>query len=323
MDQPLKKILIIRFSSIGDIVLTTPVVRCIKKQLPDVEIHYLTKPAFQIVLASNPSIDKIHFLDKHPVNKAVELKKENFDLVIDLHHNLRTLLFKTVLGVRSFAFPKLNFEKFLLVHFKINRMPAIHIVDRYFETVKSLGVKNDGKGLDYFIPEQDQVNILSEIDPNNENYITWAIGAQHFTKRLPAHKIIEACKNLDQKIVLLGGKEDDARAKEIATALGNKCIQACGKLNLNQSAWLIQKSQRLYTNDTGLMHIAAALKIPISSFWGNTMPILGMAPYYGEVQAEYSLIENKQISCRPCSKIGFNKCPKGHFKCMEDLKVEL
>lgn len=315
--------MIIRFSSIGDIVLTTPVIRCIKKQLPDISIHYLTKPAFQEILADNPYIDKIHLLDKHPFAKGLELQIENYGLVIDLHHNLRTLLFKTALGVRSFAFPKLNIEKFIMVNFKINKLPKKHIVARYFEPTRVLGIKNDEEGLDYFIPQVDQINLLEGIPILQARYICWAIGAQHFSKRLPVHKIIEACRKTNLNIIILGGADDAERGNEIKLAIGERCINTCGKLTLNQSAWVIKHSLRLYTNDTGLMHIAAALKKTIISFWGNTIPAFGMYPYYGKYTIESSIIENNNLSCRPCSKIGFNHCPKGHFRCMEDLEIEV
>ncbi len=322
MDQPIKKILIIRFSSIGDIVLTTPVIRCIKMQLPDTSIHYLTKPAYLDILVNNPYIDKILLLDKHPFAKGLELQKEHYNLVIDLHHNLRTLLLKTALGVKSFAFPKLNIEKFLMVNFKINKLPKKHIVARYFEPTRILGIKNDDEGLDYFIPETDAINVLEDLPLLHTQYICWAIGAQHFTKRLPEHKIIEACKKTNLNIIILGGKDDAERGNKIKQAIGERCINACGKLTLNQSAWVIKHSLRLYTNDTGLMHIAAALKKPIISFWGNTIPAFGMYPYYGKYIIENSIIENNNLSCRPCSKIGYIRCPKGHFKCMEKLEMD-
>lgn len=314
-----KKILILRFSSIGDIVLTTPVVRCLKKQIDNIEIHYLTKPAFTAILANNPYIDKVHVMDKHPIQMGLALRKEKFDLVIDLHHNLRTAMIKAALGVEAFSFPKLNIEKFLLVNFKVNKMPSVHIVDRYLETTKGLGVINDGAGLDYFIPLQDSPENVLGFRPKAQPYFTWAIGAQHFTKRLPNAKIIEKARLLEHPVVLLGGKEDMANAALIQGSLGNNCIDLCGKINLNQSAWVVKNSLQLFTNDTGLMHIAAALKVPTISFWGNTVPAFGMTPYYGAQEVEHSYVENTHLSCRPCSKIGFQKCPKGHFNCMNQL----
>lgn len=305
------KFLILRFSSIGDIVLTTPVIRCIKTQYPNAEVHFATKKQFKVLVENNPYIDKYHLLEKSLSPFIKTLQSEDYDYVIDLHNNLRTSIIKLRLGKKSLSFDKLNFKKWLLVNLKINQMPEIHIVDRYLETVKSLGVKNDSKGLDYFIPEKDKVQI-------KEPYVAYAIGGQHFTKKLPANRIIEVCQKIDGKIMLLGGKEDNAAAEEIEHALGEKIINSCGKYNLNQSASLVQQAEYIITHDTGLMHIASALKKKVISIWGNTVPEFGMYPYL----TEFKIIENKELSCRPCSKIGYNKCPKGHFKCMNELNLD-
>ena len=305
------KFLLLRFSSIGDIVLTTPVIRCIKTQYPDAEVHFATKKQFKVLVENNPYIDNSHLLEKALNSFIKTLQSEDCDYIIDLHNNLRTSIIKLRLGKKSFSFDKLNFKKWLLVNLKINQMPDMHIVDRYLETVKSLGIKNDLKGLDYFIPEKDQVRI-------NESYVAFAIGGQHFTKKLPTNRIIEVCQKINGKIMLLGGKEDSQAADEIEKVLGDKIINACGKYNLNQSASLVQQAEYVITHDTGLMHIASALKKKVISIWGNTVPEFGMYPYL----TEFKIIENKEISCRPCSKIGYNKCPKGHFKCMNELNLD-
>lgn len=310
------KVLIIRFSSIGDIVLTTPVIRCLKQQVKDIEIHYLTKPQFKSILTTNIYIDKVHTLDSSFTNTINQLKLENFDEVIDLHNNIRTKRVKLALGKPSHAFNKLNFEKWLLVKLKTNRMPSIHIVDRYMETVAHLGVKNDGHGLDYFIPETESIDTSTL--PNN--YIAFAIGGQHNTKKLPNSKIIEILQLLNYPTILVGGKEDAENGDTIIKALNkDNVINKCGELNLNQSALVVKNSKGLITHDTGMMHIGAALDIPILSVWGNTVPQLGMTPYYKQdskaaLQAE--LFEVLGLKCRPCSKIGYDKCPKGHFDCM-------
>ena len=152
-----KKILIIRFSSIGDLVLTTPVIRVIKTQLEDAEVHFCTKKQYHSILEANPYIDKFHFLTDDLNELAKSLKEEQFDFVVDLHNNLRTRLLKSKLKKPSGTFPKLNWEKWLVVNLKVNKLPNIHIVDRYMEAAKSLGVKPDTLGLDYFIPEKDQI----------------------------------------------------------------------------------------------------------------------------------------------------------------------
>ena len=311
----LKKILIIRFSSIGDIVLTTPVIRCLKKQL-NIEVHYLTKSSFGGMLKNNPYVDKVHTIDKEVDSDLIqELKSEEFDFVVDLHNNLRTLRLKRVLQVASKSFSKLNILKWLLVNLKIDKMPNVHIVDRYLDTVAHLGVKNDHEGLDYFILETSKVDISRLPQEQARGYVGVVIGGQHATKMMPVAKLIEVCRNLSEPIVLLGGPEDASRGEEIVKSVGAKVFNACGKFKLDESASLVQQANWIITHDTGLMHIAAAFKKRIISVWGNTVPELGMYPYQADSQSK--IVEIKGLSCRPCSKIGFAKCPKGHFKCME------
>lgn len=314
------KILIVRFSSIGDIVLTTPVVRCVKLQLQNVELHFLTRKKFASVIDQNPFIDKLITMEDSLSEVLPSLKAERYDYVIDLHHNVRTLKLKTALGRPSFSFNKLNWEKFLIVQFKINKLPQQHIVERYLETVKSLGITNDHKGLDYFIAPKDQVNIAEVLPSSFQNgYYALVVGGSYYTKQIPVNKLLEICKQSPKPLVLLGGKEDGHIAQQVVEVYGEKTINLCGKLNLNQSASVIEQSQKVITSDTGLMHIAAAYKKDIVSVWGNTIPEFGMGPY---LAGEHSkILEVKGLACRPCSKLGYRKCPKGHFKCMNDIVV--
>ena len=312
------KVLILRFSSIGDIVLTTPVIRCLKEQLPEIEIHYCTKINFKSIVENNPYLSKIFYYTDNLSALTTDLKSEKYDLIIDLHNNLRTSILKLKLGIESKSFRKMNFEKWLLVKFKYDKMNNSHVVDRYLETVKHLGVHNDNKGLDYFIPNQDEVDINTIANHINTNYIAFAIGGQHNTKKLPLTKMLELCNNIKLPIIVLGGKEDEFIANEIINKSKNKSIyNACGKYNLNQSASILKQATKIITHDTGLMHIAAAFKKPIISIWGNTVPKLGFTPY----QTPFKIIENNNLTCRPCSKIGYNACPKTHFKCMNELDL--
>lgn len=306
------RFLIIRFSSIGDIVLTTPVVRCLKLQYPNAEIHYLTKPVFVPLLEHNPYITKVHTLGSSIAQTALTLKSLQFDYIIDLHQNLRSRIVKAIIDVPAFSFEKLNLEKSLMVSAKIQALPAIHIVDRYLDTVSAFGIRNDFEGLDYFFPQH-----LALPDSLPPSFIAIAIGAQHATKRLPTHQLIKLCTQITSPVVLLGGKEDAATGESIALASGKHVINLCGKLSLHQSAKAVQQANCLITHDTGLMHIAAALKKPVVSVWGNTIPAFGMTAYYGKHNVMNSLFEVKGLSCRPCSKIGYSACPKKHFHCME------
>ena len=322
------KFLIIRFSSIGDIVLTTPVVRCLKKQLVTAEVHYLTKKSFAKIVEANPYIDKIHYLEDNLDAAISFLQEEDFDYVIDLHHNLRTARVKRALQKKAFSFNKLNWQKWLLTACKINKMPAAHIVDRYMETVASFGIKNDGAGLDYFIPPADAVKENDIPTSHLAGYIGLVTGAARNTKKYPLHKLEEFCRTIHHPVMILGGEEDAATGKQLSAIDPFKIYNACGKFNLNESADLVRRAKLIVTNDTGLMHIAAAFKRPIISLWGNTVPAFGMYPYYGEnflsrqQQLPYDIMEINNLSCRPCSKIGYNKCPRGHFKCMELIAVE-
>lgn len=316
------KFLIIRLSSIGDIVLTTPVMRCLKQQVLTAEIHFLTKYANRYIVESNPYIDKCHFV--HDVLEEVypDLRSEDYDYIIDLHHNLRTLKIKRALGKKAFSFNKLNIEKYLYTAFKWNRLPDVHIVDRYLETVSSFGVKNDGAGLDYFIPGEDKVKDNDIPASHLAGYIGMVIGAALNTKKYPLDKVMSFCRDIDHPVILLGGKEDFAAGEEIAAIDPFKIYNACGKYRLNESADLVRRAKLIVTNDTGLMHIAAAFRKPIVSLWGNTVPEFGMYPYYGNAvnsRTVFDVMEVRNLSCRPCSKIGYKKCPRGHFKCMNNI----
>lgn len=315
------KFLVLRFSSIGDIVLTTPVVRNLKNQLENAEIHYLTKPQFKSILESNPNIDKVHVLKESFTETVRELKFEHFDYIIDLHHNLRTSRVKNNLKMLSFSFKKLNWEKWLLVNFKINKLPHIHIVDRYLETLKAFGIKNDEQGLDYFIPGNDEVDLNNFPEIFRNGYIAVVIGAFHNTKRLTGEKIISICKKTELPVIFLGGQENKEEAENIKFEIGEKAYNACGKFNINQSASLVKQCRVILTPDTGLMHIAAAFNKKIVSVWGNTVPEFGMYPYNSHPDSE--MFEIKGLKCRPCTKIGFKQCPKKHFKCINDLNEDM
>jgi len=314
------KILIVRFSSIGDVVLTTPVVRCVKQQL-NAEVHFITKKSFLSVLENNPYIDKIFTIEKSIDEVLPELKKEGYDYVIDLHHNLRTFNLKRKLSGKSFAFPKKNIAKFLLTTFKINRMPKVHVVDRYFEAVKPLGVINDQLPCDLFLLEEDEVN-LQEYGLDNKGYVAVAMGAQFATKQLPIDLMKNVLQKVKVQIVLLGGKMDAERSAILKNSLdSHNVIDFCGKLSLRQSAFMTKHARVLLTGDTGLMHIASCFETPIVSVWGNTVPDLGMYAYAPSKPENFSIHEVKGLSCRPCSKIGYQECPKKHFKCMLEQNV--
>ncbi len=314
------KFLVIRFSSIGDIVLTSPVVRGLKNQMENAEIHFVTKQKFASILESNPNISKIHILKKNITKLIHELKNEKFDYVVDLHQNFRSNRIKRALKVPFVSVNKLDLKKLLLIKFKINRLPKKHIVDRYLETVKNLGIENDGKGLDFFIPEKDNL-VMKELPATFKNgFVAFVIAGTYQTKKLPVEKVSEICQRIDFPVILLGGKKEYDEGEKILTQTKGNVLNYAGKMNLNQSASLVKNARLVLTNDTGLMHISAAFNKKILSFWGNTVPDFGMTPYKADKVSKILEVEN--LKCRPCSKLGYDKCPKKHFKCMNDMNVD-
>ena len=318
------KILVIRFSSIGDIVLTTPVIRCLKNQIDDVEIHVLTKKKFSSLYKTNPYINKVYEYDDSLKKNIKELKLENYDYIVDLQKNKRSVRVTRALHKPHSSFPKLNFKKFLLTTFKINLMPDIHIVDRYFKAVEKLGVKNDYQGLDFFISEKNDYPLSELPEEFQKGYHAFVIGGTYKTKILPAVKIVEIIQKLNEPVILLGGPDDVERANEIISAVSCQlsAISLVGKINLEQSASIVKKAKSVLTNDTGLMHIAAAFHKNIVSVWGNTVPELGMYPYLPNEKEKCHIVECKDVKCRPCSKLGFKECPRRHFKCMMEINCD-
>ncbi len=317
------KVLIIRFSSIGDIVLTTPVLRALKQTTEqDFEIHYVTKKAFAGILEHNPFIDQLHLHDRKRIGLIRKLRKEHFDLVIDLHNSTRSNILTFHLNRPTVRLRKLNVRKWMLTNFKINRMPKIHVVDRYLETLKVLDVSFDDKGLDYFFPEAMPAKEALLPGLFHKGYIAFAIGGLHATKRLPNEKIIAVIQKLDQPVVLLGDTNDAPNGALIAAATGPGTFNACGQLSLHESAFLVKHACVVIAHDSGLMHIAAALNKPLVTVWGNTVPEFGMAPYMPRSPERSKIIGVKGLACRPCSKLGYPKCPKNHFDCMMQMDEE-
>jgi len=303
----------------GDIIYTTPVVRCLKQQIPGCEVHFLTKDQFKYIYQQNPYISKLHILQPKLRDTIQQIKEEKFDLIIDLHNNLRTSIIKMATGLPSSTYKKDRIKKWLALKFKWTSLfSKDHLVDRYLETVKFLGVENDNKPIDYYVRNQYQIAEFLPVS-HQEKFVAFVIGATHFTKRMPNEKIIEICRGIDKPIVLLGGNDVKENAAEICNAVGPKVFSTCGITNLDQSVFIVSQAKKIIGFDTGLTHIAEAFDKPIASIWGGTTPdLLGVFPY----KVKDSLIVGIDLACRPCSKFGLEKCPLGHFKCMKNIPAE-
>lgn len=302
------KILVIRFSSIGDIILCSPVLRWLRNNHSDAEIHFLTKPQFVGLVQTNPNVDRVWSLDSFKPT-ARNLKMEKFDLIVDLHKNLRSIRFRNAIAAKkSVSFKKLSWAKYLSVKTNSAKvLPKIHLVDRYKVELENIGLRTDNLGLEYY--GEKEPRMFSELP---KAYNVLVAGAAHSTKKLPDSLIKKISIATNLPLVILGAAADNkAIFEEI------DCINLCGQCSLQESAFVVKHAQKVYTSDTGLMHIAAAFKKDIHIFWGNTIPEFGMYPY----QTNFTNYQVEGLNCRPCSKIGFERCPKGHFKCMEEQSL--
>lgn len=329
--EPIKnvKVLFIRFSSIGDIVLTTPAIRCLKQQLPNTEIHFLVKQQFKTVIENNPHINKIITLGDNWDSMIDEVNKIQYDYVIDLHKNIRSYrLIKTLNTklTKVLSYKKLTVQKFLLTKFGINFMPKTHISVRCINALKPLGIVDDGKGLDYYIADKDVLTDTDLPTSHSFGFIAIVIGASYYTKKLPVHKLQSLCKAINYPIILVGAKEEIVEGSEIAAIDDTKIYNACGKFNLNESADIVRRSKLVIAHDTGLLYIACAFNKKVIAVWGGTSPKLAVEPFYGTAMNANFIYKNKivsNLSCQPCSNYGTKVCPKKHFKCMELQDIEL
>lgn len=309
------RILVIRFSSIGDIVLTTPVLRALKQQLHGgAEVHVLTKSRFAPLLTCNPHVDVVHTIERTVQEVLPQLEEVGFDYVIDLHNNIRSRIVKRRLRAMSFTFRKLNFRKWLWVNTGINCMPEKHVVDRYMETLAAFSVKDDGSGLDFCIPESERYPRSRLPEVFTHGYVAIALGAAHEGKRMVSAQVAELCAGIAFPVVLLGGPEDAEAGAGVSALFGDRVINLAGTCSIQQSADLVRQARVVVAGDTGMMHIAAAFGRKIVSVWGCTTPGLGMAPY--RPHPDSVIIEPMNRRRRPCSKLG-NRCKYGtHNRCI-------
>ena len=317
------RILIVRFSSIGDVVLTSPLLRVLRAQFPLAEIHYLTKAAYAPLVEHNPHLNRIFQMEGDDLSGVLrQIGKEHYDWLIDLHRNWRSLKVRqAVKSSNTFTVNKRSFDKLLMTSkLKLKRLDrSEHVVDRYFEALKKTDIKNDERGLELFLPQNESWADLRLPARWAEGYNAFSIGAAHNTKQLPYGYLRQLCEKMPRPVVLLGGPTERELGLKLSMDGGPHVYNACGRFDLLQSARAIQGATQVLTHDTGMMHIATAFQKPLVSFWGNTVPEFGFFPYYGRQNDDRAqLMEVHGLKCRPCSRLGHKKCPTGHFKCMID-----
>ncbi|NPA33321.1 MAG: glycosyltransferase family 9 protein [Chlorobi bacterium] len=303
--------LVVRFSSIGDVVLTSPIVRSLCEH--GFKVDFLTKRAFADLVRYNPAVERVWALEDYKSFSELvsALKKERYSAIFDLHGNLRTLRLRLAMFKTPFyTYDKCWLNRFLYVNFKIQR-ECKHVVLRYAQTLRKAEIPFLNRGLELHLPSGLDVPDLPD------NYWVLVVGAAHRTKQIPEDKGAYLLDTIGGNSVLLGGKKELESAKEILKLTSRRdVLSLVGKLSLLESAYVIKNARFIVTPDTGMMHIAAAFRKPMIVIWGNTVPEFGMGPYVPEQHVPIFQFEVKGLKCRPCHKHGRDKCPKGHWSCM-------
>ncbi len=312
----MKKILVIRFSSLGDVLLTSPLLRSLKRKFPEAKIDFLVKENYVDAVRFNPNISEVLIFKKEEEKViARKLKERRYDSVIDLQNNIRSKRIREKLGARAFVFKKPTLKKLLLVKFKINLLrPIMPIPERYVRSVEEL--EPDEEGLELYFQRGKASNTSGCAD-----IIGLCPGSKHFTKMYPKQYFIELGNKFARagyKVKILGGRDEIKLCEEISSAIPT-AVNLSNNNDLFATAREMQNCKAVICNDSGLMHVAAAVKTPVVALFGSTVKEFGFAPY----KIKSLILENNSLTCRPCSHIGREKCPKEHFKCMLELKPDL
>jgi ADP-heptose:LPS heptosyltransferase len=304
-------------------------------QLDDVVLHTFSDLSSAFLLDENPYVDKIHFSLESTWQNYRRLKREQYDVVVNLSEDSNFRHLVLMLNVKSYSLKSLKLKKWLMVNLKIDQLPNKHLVQRMFEAVVPLNLKPDELGLDYFIPEKDKVSRDWLPTGFSGEFLVFCINALYNTRKLPIDRMIELCDKINKPIILIGHKEDFETGEVISSFFGKSVsvsyeeglfqlnkrtvvYNACGKFNFNQMASIIKQSRAVFTFDNEFIPVASALKKEIYGLWGNTILMFGRYPY----RTKFTVLENNRLECRPCSAHGFEKCPKGHFWCMKKISFD-
>jgi heptosyltransferase-2 len=332
LNKQRQKILVIRLSSIGDILLASPLLRVLKKRFPDAELSFVVKKRFLDAIRTNKHVDQVISLDTTAglpelVRLRSFIRKQSFDLILDIHNNFRSLFLRTGIGVNVFSYPKFRCKRFLLIRFKWNRYEdIIPVYRRYFYSARELGIEDDGLGLEFWVDNAASARmeeLLGGAGFSKERFtLCLAPGAGFETKRwLPEYFLDVANRLIRQRevqVLLLGDERDRKITRTITAQLSGLFLDLSGELSLMESAAALTFADLFITNDTGLMHLAVALGVKTIAIFGPTTKELGFFP----IARHALVVENAGLYCRPCTHIGSHKCPQKHFRCMREVLPE-
>ncbi len=330
------KTLILRLSSIGDIILSSPLLRVFRKAVGNnARLDFVVRKEYAELVQFSHHLSIIHEYDVDSGYAGLQalgrqLRSEQYDLVIDIHDSIRTKYLRSVCRAKKVVvLDKRKFERWLMVNLKRNAYAdSLTVAERYIETVEEFDIKNDDKGLEIFIPDSTLFEIsgkMAKLKLNQfEKVIGICPGSKHFTKRWQKEKFAEvavrAAQEYHAKVLLFGGKEERSDCDFVADVVSKRISPQsvsnfAGEFSLLETAAAMEFCDVVVTNDSGLMHLAAAKQRKIVAVFGSTVKEFGFAPY----GTEAIVIENTLLECRPCTHIGRKVCPKGHFKCMTDI----
>jgi ADP-heptose:LPS heptosyltransferase len=328
----INKILLFRLSSMGDIILTTPLARILRTQFPNAQIDVVTAKEFSEIYYFNPHINILIQYDKSDyLSQIDEIKKElleknnnnRYDLFIDLQNNIRSRHFISKLAKRVVFIKKNRLKKLSLVHFKKNLFSPIPPIPlNYIDSLSKLNIRDDSGGLELWLPEEKRKGFYPpdsrQTPVKGKIKIAVAPGAFHKTKRYPVEYLSLALNKIKElikpEIYIIGGRNDKDTTNELISKLSFKPVDCSGATSIIETARRINGCHLLLTNDTGVMHIAAARRVPVVAIFGSTVPELGFAPY----RVKHKILQ-ADVSCRPCTHIGRAECPKKHFRCMAEI----
>lgn len=326
------KALILRLSSIGDIVLASPLLRVLRARFPKAQIDFVTKTEFQDLVRSNQNLNFTYGYDPRTGfaglrDLRARLAAERYDLIVDIHNSLRSRFLRSIRGVaHTVVVDKRVLERTALVKFKKNLYrEVVPVADRYIEPLAPWGILNDGEGPELHIPDEVLFGVNGRMSRLQLHRFEAAFGlcpgARHFTKRWPEERFAEVgirlIRERDAAILLFGGDGDRAVTAKVAMAIGaatgpDRVFDLAGQLTLLESAAALEYVDAVVTNDSGFMHIASARHKPLVAVFGSTVREFGFFP----VHSGATVLEVDGLPCRPCSHIGKASCPEGHLRCL-------
>jgi len=312
-------VLLVRFSSIGDILLTTPLVRALRRRHPDAQLVYVTKRALTPLVTDNPHVSRVVALEPgEPVTHlAARLRTLEPTHGLDLHGSLRSLALRVLLRCRWSGYSKRRLARALLVRVKRDlfsqRTP---VPERYFEAARRLGVRPDTNPPEFFLGAAARARVhhwLRERGFKDRPVVALAPGAAHATKRWPIANWVAAAERLRDAgvhLVVVGGPDDRGAAQQLAPL----AELAAGEFTLQETGALLAHSRAVVSGDTGVMHMATGVGTPVVALFGPTVEQFGFFPY----RARATVLQ-RDLPCRPCSTMGSARCPLGHHRCLRDI----